>query len=82
MLTTNITNFRKNIFELLEQTVKYNEPVTINTKYGNAVMISEENYIELMEMQSLSSVPISKEKIIEGLHTPLDDCLSENEVQW
>lgn len=26
MTNTNITSFRKNIFSLLEQTIKYNEP--------------------------------------------------------
>ena len=44
MLNTNITNFRKNIFAILEQTIKYNEPVNISTKSGNAVIISEEDY--------------------------------------
>ena len=80
MLNTNITNFRKNIFELLEQTIKYNEPVNISTKAGNAVIISEEDYNGLMETVYLSSIPQLREQIIEGLHTPLDECLPENEV--
>ena len=82
MLNTNITNFRKNIFSLLEQTIKYNEPVNISTKAGNAVIISEEDYNSLIETVYLSSVPRQREKIIEGLNTPLDQCLSENEVEW
>lgn len=82
MLNTNITNFRKNIFGILEQTIKFNEPVNISTKDGNAVIISEEDYNGLMETLYLSSVPTMKEKIIEGLHTSLDECLPENEVQW
>ena len=82
MLNTNITNFRKNIFSLLEQTIKYNEPVNISTKAGNAVIISEEDYNSLIETVYLSSVPQQREKIIEGLHTPLDQCLPENEVEW
>ena len=82
MFHTNITNFRKNIFSLLEQTIRYNEPVHILTKHGNAVVLSEEDYNGLMETLYLSSVPDMKEKIIEGLHTPLDECLPENEVQW
>jgi PHD/YefM family antitoxin component YafN of YafNO toxin-antitoxin module len=82
MLNTNITNFRKNIFGMLEQTIKYNEPVNISTKDGNAVIISEEDYNGLMETLYLSSVPAMKEKIIEGLRTPLDECLPESEVQW
>ena len=44
MLNTNITNFRKNIFALLEQTIKFNEPVNVSTKDGNAVIISEDDY--------------------------------------
>lgn len=82
MLNTNITNFRKNIFGLLEQTIKYNEPVNISTKDGNAVIISEEDYNGLMETLYLCSVPGMKEKIVEGLNTPLNESLPENEVEW
>ena len=73
---------RKNIFGLLEQTIKYNEPVNISTKDGNAVIISEEDYNGLMETLYLCSVPGMKEKIIEGLNTPLNESLPENEVEW
>ena len=38
MYNTNITNFRKDIYNLLEQTIKYNEPITISTKGGNAIV--------------------------------------------
>ena len=82
MINTNITNFRKNIFEILEQTIKYNEPVNISTKSGNAVIISEEDYNGLMETLYLSSIPTMKDTIVNGLQTPIDECLSENEVHW
>lgn len=82
MLNTNITNFRKNIFGMLEQTIKYNEPVNITTKDGNAVVISEEDYNGLMETLYLSTIPNLKEKIVEGINTPLSDCVPENEVEW
>ncbi|MDR2025741.1 MAG: type II toxin-antitoxin system Phd/YefM family antitoxin [Hungatella sp.] len=82
MFNTNITNFRKNIFGLLEQTIKYNEPVNISTKDGNAVIISEGDYNGLMETLYLNSIPGMREKIIEGMNTPLEDCIPENEVEW
>jgi PHD/YefM family antitoxin component YafN of YafNO toxin-antitoxin module len=82
MLNTNITSFRKNIFSMLEQTIKYNEPINISTKDGNAVVISEEDYNGLMETVHICSVPGMKEKIAEGLQTPLSECLPENEVKW
>ena len=43
MTNINITNFRKDIYSLLEQTIKYNEPINISTKNGNAVVLSEED---------------------------------------
>ena len=80
MLNTNITNFRKNIFSMLEQTIKYNEPVNISTKDGNAVIISEEDYNSLMETLYLYSIPEQREKIIEGLNTPIEECVAE--MRW
>lgn len=82
MLNTNITNFRKNIFSLLEQTIKYNEPINISTKEGNAVVISEEDYNSLMEAIYLSSIPDQREKIKEGLRTPVNECIPAEEVEW
>jgi len=82
MINTNITNFRKDIFGMLEQTIKYNELINVNTKDGNAVIISEEDYNGLMETLYLSSISGMKEKIVEGLKTPIEDCIPEDRVEW
>ena len=82
MINTNITTFRKNIYSMLEQTIRYNEPLNISTKEGNAVVLSEEDYRGLMETLYLESVPGMKEKIVDGKNTPLSDCIPENEVEW
>ena len=34
MTNINVTNFRKNIYELLDQTIKYNEPIISQQKTG------------------------------------------------
>ena len=82
MLNTNITNFRKNIYGMLEQTIKYNEPVNVSTKDGNAVVISEDDYNSLVESLYLSSIPQVRTEIVECLNTPLRECLPESEVSW
>lgn len=82
MTNMNVTNFRKNIFELLEQTIKYNEPVNITTKDGNAVVMSEEDYNGLMETLYLSSIPGLKESILEGANAPDSEGTPESEVKW
>ncbi len=82
MYNTNITNFRKDIYNLLEQTIKYNEPITISTKGGNAIVLSEDDYRGLIETLNISATPGMKDKITDGLNTPISECISEDEVQW
>ena len=82
MTNTNITNFRKNIYELLKQTIEFNEPVNISTKDGNAVLISESDYNGLMETVYLTSIPKMKEKLVKGKNTPKEECVAEEEVEW
>ncbi len=82
MRNINATSFRKDIFGLLAQTIRYNEPLNISTKDGNAVVLSEEDYNDLVETVYLSSSPKTKQQILEGLQTPLTECLTEDEVQW
>lgn len=82
MMNTNVTNFRKDIYRLLEQTVKYNEPLNISTKDGNAVVISEADYMGLIETLNINNNPKMKEKIIDGMNTSFDDCVPEEEVEW
>lgn len=79
MINTNVTNFRKQIFELIDQTVKYNEPINISTKSGNAVLISEEDYNNLVETMYLNSIPGMSEKLNDGIETPLEEC---EEFEW
>lgn len=82
MTTTNITNFRKNAFNYVEQTIRYNEPLNISTKEGNAILLSEEDYSGIMETLYLVSMPGMREKIMEGMSTPLEDCVDEAAVEW
>lgn len=82
MTNTNVTNFRKNIYELLKQTIDFNEPINISTKDGNAVLISEADYNGLMETLYLTSIPEMKEKLIKGKNTPKEECVAEEEVEW
>mgnify|MGYP001853775741 CR=1 FL=1 len=82
MTNTNITNFRKDIYELLETTIKYNEPINVSTKNGNAIVLSEEDYNGLIETVNLLNVQGMKEKLLKGKEEKIEDCVSEEEVEW
>ena len=66
MPTTNASVLRKNLFSSLENVIEFNEPIIVNTKNGNAVIISEEDYKSMQETIYLISQPGLVEKIKEG----------------
>ena len=82
MTNTNLTSFRKDIYNLLEQTIKYNEPINISTKNGNAVVLSEEDYNNLMATLEIENNKKLKEDIEKGMKEDINDCIEESEVNW
>lgn len=73
MTNTNATNFRKNLFEFLNQAAVYNDVINVTTKNGNVVVLSEEDYSSIMETIYLSTNPKTSKEILEALHEPLDE---------
>ena len=82
MTNTNITNFRKNIYEMLETAIEYNEPINISTKKGNAVVLSEEDYNSLMETLYIESMPGLKDEILKRANDSEKEFVDEDEVEW
>ena len=72
---TNITNARNNLFDLVEEVLEKNEVYRITSKKGNVVLLSDEDYSGIMETLYLTSIPGMREKLIEGLNTPVEECV-------
>lgn len=82
MTNTNITNLREHLFEYINQAVEYNDVINVNAKNGNAVILSEEDYNAMMETLYLLGNPQTKQDILDGMRAPVEDCVSEDEVDW
>ena len=82
MINTNVTHFRKNVSTLLEQTLKFNEPIHVSTRNGNVVVLSEDDYRGILETLEMNATPAMKQKLLEGKDTPLSECIPESEVEW
>lgn len=82
MSTVNITNARKDLYNLVENVNRYSEPTLIVGKKGNAVLLSEDDWNAIQETLYLNSVNGMVESIISGGNTPLDECISEDMVEW
>lgn len=80
MKSFTITDLRKNIYKIVEETNETNEPVHIYGKKGNAVMVSEEDWKAIQETLYLHGVPGMAESIIEGMKTPLSD--TSDKLDW
>ncbi len=72
MTNTNATNFRKDLFTYLDQAIMYNDVITVSTKSGNAVVLSEEDYTALLETLYLMRSGKTYEEIREGLQEPIE----------
>ena len=76
MSITSATALRKDLFNYLDLAAKNDETIIVTTKNGNAAIISEEYLRSLEETCYLYSMPGMREKIIEGVNTPLSECKS------
>lgn len=83
MTSISVTKARENIYQLISDVNANCQPVTItNNKGRNAVLIGEEDWRAIEETLFLMSIPNMSESIIKGGKTPLEECLTEDEVEW
>lgn len=83
MTSINATRARENLYQLILDVNTNSEPVTItNNKGKNAVLLSEDDWKAIQETIYLNSIPGMAESIITGGNTPIEDCLTEDEVEW
>ena len=82
MGTITATSFRKDLFNILDNTIKFNEPLNITTKNGEAVLLSKEDYEGLLATAEIMSDEALYSKVLEGMNEDLSLCVPEKEVSW
>ena len=80
MNSITVTDARKTLYKLINETADSHEPILISGKKANAGLISEEDWNAVNETLHLLSIPGMRESIIEGLQTPLEDC--DESIEW
>lgn len=82
MSTINITNARKDLYNLVESVGLYHEPALIVGKKANAVLVSEDDWRAIQETLYLDSIPYLTQSILEGAKESIEDCIPEEMVEW
>ena len=83
MTAISATKARENLYQLIADVNTSNSAITITNNRGkNAVILSEDDWNAVQETLYLMSVPGLTESIVEGGKEAIEDCLSEDEVEW
>lgn len=80
MAVITATAARTNLYNLIDQTKDFHEPIIISGKRNNAVLISEEDWNAIQETLYLRSIPGMRESILEASKEPLEE--SAKELDW
>lgn len=73
MGSINVTNARKDLYNLVQKVNLSHEPVEITGKDVNAILVGEEDWRSIQETLYLTSIPGMRESIIEGMNTPIEE---------
>lgn len=80
MKAVNVTNARKDLYNLIDETIMSSEPIQIIGKRGNAILVSEDDWRAIQETLFLINIPGMKDALIEGKNTPKEELLED--IGW
>lgn len=78
--TITVAEAKDRLDNLLDITTDSHEPVQIIGKDISGILVSEEDWRAIQETLFLTSIPGMRESIIEGIHTPVEEC--DGEPDW
>lgn len=77
------TQARANLFKIMSFVNENSQPITLTNNRGkNAVLIGEDDWNAIQETIYLNSIQGMADSLLKGKNTPVEECLSENEVEW
>lgn len=82
MTVVSATALRKDIYQYLDTAVQYNDVVTVTTKRGNAVVMSEEDYLGLLATAEIESMPGLTARILEASKEPIEKGVPAEDMAW
>ena len=80
MTTMTVTEARKSLYSLVDETNSSHEPIHILGKRGGAVLIGEDDWSAIEETLYLTSIPHMQKSIVDGLKNTVEEC--SEELEW
>ncbi|MBW4605662.1 MAG: type II toxin-antitoxin system Phd/YefM family antitoxin [Hassallia sp. WJT32-NPBG1] len=67
---------------VINKSVESHTPVIITGDENQAVLVALEDWNAIQETLHLLQVPGMREDILEGMHTPIEECATKEELDW
>jgi antitoxin YefM len=80
MNTLNATEFRANIYNLIDEIAETHKPIKLLGKRNKIVLISEEDWSAIQETLYLLSIANIRESIKDGVSQSIDSCAKD--LDW
>lgn len=74
MTTLTAADVSRSLDAVLDNLAESHEVVQIAGQRHSGILVSEDDWRAIQETLFLTGIPGMKESIIEGLHTPVDQC--------
>ena len=83
MTSVTATAFRKDMYNIIAPTNENCAPIAITNSRGKgAVLVGEDEWAAIEETLYLMGIPGVAQSLIEGRDASLDECVSEDELDW
>lgn len=80
MTLLNVAKAQAQLDYLIDEAAAHHQPIIIQGKSANAVLLSEEDWNAMNETLYLVSIPGMRESIIGGMATPVTAC--SQDLDW
>jgi hypothetical protein len=74
--------FQDKPLETIEQAVTLGEVYNVSTPQGNAIIIGEQEFRDILATLEMDSNLYLREKLLSGLNTPKEELVDEADVMW
>lgn len=75
-----VNEAQKHLDAIINNLVEYHTPVIITGNKNQAVLISLEDWNAIQETLYLLQMPGLREDILEGMRTPVEECVTKEEL--
>lgn len=77
-----VNEAQKHLDAVINKSVESHTPVIITGDENQAVLVALEDWNAIQETLYLLQVPGLREDILEGMRTPIEECVTKEELDW